>query len=159
MRKKYFKLYTMLFFMLFSGAALAEGFEENAKLAEDRAQKVIEACWEKTIELRSSPVTNDMRAGSWETALCLQDHLKKIVDKVFFVKNTAGAEKAKTQIEDYVFSLGSLYWHLDNENDFCGSGCGTVYHVIPNSRTAKALEYLVHEYYQKVARYSPEYLK
>ena len=109
---------------------------------------MIKACWDATLEQRSSPVTGHIYDGILDSVLCLED---RIVDqfKVFNPNLTSPlapedkrptVEKVREKLREIRTSAGTLYRWIYNANPGCTPHCGTMYYTFHLSETATIYE-------------------
>ena len=112
------------------------------------ADAIIKACWDATLEQRSSPSTGRIYDGILDSVQCLED---RIVDqfKVFSPNLTLylapedkrpTVEKVREKLREISASAGALYWWIYNETPGCKPHCGTMYYTFHLSETAAIYE-------------------
>lgn len=119
-------------------ASAENNFAVQQEKAEKHAQKIIEACWSISEDLRSGS-TADMREGSGKSIECLTNEIENLSKKMFTPekqKEFSGHLKQHTESAYY------LYYQLYNEHKNCHP-CGTQYHVVYLGATANVLEDLL----------------
>ena len=132
--------------------------ENHKKLAKQKAQQAIDACWTISLEDRSSINTNRQRAGALNTALCMEEHIIMLAGTKLFANDPEAIERTKQNMEKLRFSYGRFYWDLFNGLDACmhpvhGIMCGTENHAVHNIKYARLLEDILHDVYKQMARY------
>ena len=130
----------------------------HKKLAEQKAQQVVDACWAISLEDRSSINTNRQREGALNTALCMEEHIIMLAETKLFANDPKAIERTKQNMEKLRFSYGRFYWDLFNGLDACfegpiGTGCGTGFFPSHNFQYAYLLEDILHDVYEQMARY------
>lgn len=104
------------------------------------ADTIIKHCWDISLELRSSPSVDAMRAGNLDTALCLE---KAIIDNAadFIEPSSLTRDQIAAKMKEIRFALGGFYWSLYNEHKGCPfPSCGRFFHPAHNAFLAQAYE-------------------
>lgn len=151
---------TLIFFLLFAAmnSALATGelddFEKAKIEGEQKAQKVIDACWQLSEKDRDSGITANMRGGAANSIGCMERVLLKLVSGYLFKKQP---EKVK-EFEGYLDSLRVGYhgitWDLYNSHDECP--CGSMYHLFHLSDHARVIEGILRTAFEQIYEYGLE---
>ncbi|MAS86543.1 MAG: hypothetical protein CMH30_00990 [Micavibrio sp.] len=133
-----------LFFLFFS-------YDVHAQTQpKDYADKAIQICWNISQEKRNSGVTQQMREGNLDTALCMENHLLHLADTILFIKNPKLNTQTKTNLVKMREGIGAYYWDIYNNHDGCENGCGTIMYSLHNNAYAKFLETLINDTYQQI---------
>lgn len=134
-----------------SAAVASEGSEELPT-----AEELIEGCWAISLDLRSNPNTDAIRAGHLDTALCLEEAIIKYASE-FIDPDYLNKEEITDQMKQLRTVFGSFYWSLYNENLACEFSCGRFFHSFHNNATANAymviLENVMFQLHEYKGRY------
>lgn len=114
------------------------------------AQAMIDACWDKTYELRAGS-TADAREGILRSVLCLEEWILDQFEVLFSLTVLTRGEAAK-QLDTIRMSYGGLYWKLYNEHQGC-TICGTQHHTSHVSALARLMEQILHAAVDQRNRY------
>lgn len=126
-------------------------------LARQEAEAVVEECWAKSQEDRDSGVTSRMRHGTLSSALCIRDHILYLFKTVIYKGNDEEYFKAEMALDEIKKGTGKLYWSMNNNNAFCAPFCGSMNHVLHNAKVGDVMEATLHDVYQIITEYDPDY--
>ncbi|MAO93522.1 MAG: hypothetical protein CMM81_18520 [Rhodospirillales bacterium] len=104
------------------------------------ADEIIEHCWAISLELRSKPNTEAIRAGHLDTALCLEN---AIIDYAsdFIDPNSMTRSEIEGKMNQTRYAIGGLYWSLYNEHRACSfPSCGHFFQSFHNNMLSKVYE-------------------
>tara|TARA_R110001592_G_scaffold283010_3_gene550882 strand:+ start:12110 stop:12586 length:477 start_codon:yes stop_codon:yes gene_type:complete len=115
------------------------------------AEAMIKACWDASLEKRSSPSIRMIYDGIYDTVLCLED---RIVDQFKdFSPNLTyydtpnderpTIEQVRDRLKGIRHSSGALYWWIYNENPSCERNCGEIFYTFHLTENAAMLEHML----------------
>ena len=110
----------------------------------DRAQKIIDHCWDVSSADRESVSNETIRAGHWKTTRCLEAEIVKLAEAEMFPHDPEAVTDTKQQLKTIRDDTVRLYWNIYNNQKGCellgAISCGTMFHILPNQEAAHAME-------------------
>ncbi len=107
------------------------------------ADELIKACWDKSLELRSSQNTEDQREGHWVTAQCLRDQILENAKAMFIGRDQYFDEWIHDKLFAAEKGYGGFMWGIYNDHSGCKPFCGTIFHSFHNWELAKLYEHML----------------
>ena len=108
------------------------------------AEALIKACWDISLEKRSSGNTELHREGALDTALCLEEVILDQSEALIY-PGYLSREDIKAKLKQIRMAYGGLYWGMFMENFACDPTCGTMYSNAHNIEVAKLWEKVVRD--------------
>lgn len=87
---------------------------------------IIDGCWAISLEDRSSDNAR-IRDGHLKTVLCLREKILELRDSFKTGETTISRSQTEQELDRLSFAVQELYWTINNDNDFCGMSCGTIW--------------------------------
>ncbi|GAB6052286.1 hypothetical protein JCM17960_11060 [Magnetospira thiophila] len=103
------------------------------------AQTLIDACWKKSEEFRSTENTSAHREGFYITTLCLEEEIINN-SSIFIYDGVENKKSLSVKFSKIRSILIDFYWNIYNENNACMPSCGTQHYSTHLFSIAKIYE-------------------